>query len=99
MPGRDKEDMKHCDDYIHDFSAPKVLRVFLLVHRLPAADKLLLNDAGINPVLYADYEGQTHRVTMASRLGDLGITTKLDRENGYELRVPVEALTNFRDKP
>ena len=101
MPERDNgvSVAKHCDDYIHDLSAPQVLRVFLLVNRMPAADKLLLKSSGFSPELYADFEGQTYRVTMASRFGDLAITKKLDAEYGYELRVPVELLSNFRKEP
>jgi len=92
-------DFKHCDDYIHDLKAPKVLRVFLLIQRLPAMDKLLIEDSGFKPRLFADYEGQTHRVTMASTLGDVGITRDLLKDTGYDTRVPVEVLTNFRGKP
>lgn len=39
--------------------------------------------------------GQRVRVVMASRFGDVGITTRLQDRNGYMLRVPVEALENF----
>lgn len=38
------------------------------------------------------------RVTMASFLGDLGIATRLDQENGYDTRVSVDALTDFTNK-
>jgi hypothetical protein len=87
---------RHCDEYIDDPSAPEVLRKFLDRARAPAHG-LLLPDPF--PILFADHEGQTYRVTMASRLGDVGITKNLDKDSGYELRVPVEVLTNFRDKP
>jgi len=90
---------RHCDEYIHDFRVPKVLRVFLLVNRMPAVDKMLLNEAGFNPVLYATYNGETYRVTMASRMGDVGITKDFTKDMGYERRVAVEDLTNFRGEP
>jgi len=91
--------LEHCDNYIHDFKAPLALRVFLLVNRMPAVDKMLINAGGFNPTLYADYEGKIYRVTMASRLGDVGISENLGRDTGYDRRVPLSALTNFRGEP
>jgi len=38
------------------------------------------------------------KVVMASRFGDVGITGDLTAENGYDLRVPVEALSNFSEE-
>lgn len=90
---------KHCDDYIHDYKAPMVLRWFLLTRRLPASDGLLCEANGAWPKLFADYKGERYRVVMASRMGDVGITRNLKAENGYELRVPVEALSNFKNVP
>ncbi len=87
--------MKHCDDYINDFRAPMCLRAFLLRHRLPASDGMVLDAAGFNPSLYADYKGERVRVVMASRLGDVGITSNLSAERGYDHRVHVEELANF----
>ncbi len=90
---------KHCDDYIGDFNAPDCLRWFLFVNRLPASERILFDKRGINPALYADLAGRAVRVTMASCLGDVGITFNLHFETGYERRVPVRALTNFREEP
>ena len=90
---------KHCDDYIHDLSAPGALRWFLFVHRLPAVDQILCRAHDVKPVLFADYQGRRVRVVMASRLGDVGVTEDLTVENGYQRRVGVEELTNFGDTP
>jgi len=98
---------KHCDDYISDYSADKCLRFFLLINRMPAVDSLLCHEMGVRPKLFADWvdprftpkPSRRVRVVMASRLGDVGITENLKAEQGYQLRVPVEALTNFSDKP
>lgn len=90
---------KHCDDYISDFAAPKCLRFFLFVKRLPAADQLLCREFGVRPRLFATHEGRRVRVTMASRLGDVGITAALDAEDGYETRVVVAALSDFGAAP
>ena len=86
----------HCDDYMDDPSAPAALRKFLEFARAPAHGQLIPKP---HPKLYADYEGQRVRVTVASRLGDVGITTDLDAEFGYGHRVLVRALSNFSEMP
>ncbi len=90
---------RHCDDYIHDFSAPRCLRFFLLINRLPAIDGLLCREFGVRPQLFATHEGRRVRVVMTSRLGDVGITRRLDAEDGYDKRVMLAALTDFGDAP
>ena len=86
----------HCDDYIEDPSAPAALRKFLEFARAQAHGQLLPKP---HPKLYADYEGTRVRVTVASRFGDVGITTHLDAEVGYERRVLVRSLSNFAETP
>lgn len=90
---------KHCDAYIQDFTAPRCLRFFLLVQRMPAIDAMLCRAVGVKPKLFATHEGVRVRVVMASRIGDVGITRKLDAEDGYERRVMVSDLTNFGETP
>lgn len=85
-----------CDDYIDDPSTPAALRTFLEFARAPAHGAFLPKP---HPKLFADYKGTRVRVTMASRLGDVGITTKLDAEFGFERRVRVRALSNFSETP
>jgi hypothetical protein len=87
---------RHCDEWADDETSPEPLRNFLNWARLPGHG---LNEPKPHPELYADYEGKTIRVVMASRFGDVGISYHLDQELGYVTRVPVEMLTNFRDKP
>lgn len=87
---------RHCDDYIDDPTAPEALRKFLAFARAPAHGLLLPEP---HPMLYADYEGTRVRVTMASRLGDVGITADHGRETGYERRVHVSQLSNFSEAP
>ena len=87
---------KHCDAYIDDPAAPAPLRKFLDFARAPAHGQLLPKP---HPRLFADHEGRRVRVTMASRLGDVGITTDLGAEFGYECRVPVSQLDNFAEVP
>jgi hypothetical protein len=87
---------EHCDGYIDDASKPAPLRKFLEFARAPAHGALLPKP---HPQLYADYEGTRVRVTMASVLGDVGITTDFKREMGYEQRVLLSMLSNFSEKP
>jgi hypothetical protein len=95
----DKIEPKHCDEYIDDPSTLMPLRWFLFINRLPASEKHMCNINGVNPQLYADCFGKRVRVVMASRMGDLGVTSNLNKEHGYELRVFVEELSNFSNKP
>lgn len=109
----DLPEPRHCDDFIEDLTQPECLRQFLDYHRLPATAKYPTGDDAFDarmeayqgcpmwrvpvPVLFADHEGKRVRVTMASRFGDVGITTHLDAETGYGRRVPVEALSGFSE--
>lgn len=91
---------RHCDEYIHDLMMPKCLRLFILFHRMPASDKLLLRDCGFNPLLFAEHAQYGRvRVTMASVFGDVGVAKDLTREWGYDKRVSVAELSNFSDSP
>lgn len=85
-----------CDDYIDDPTAPAVLRTFLAFARAPAHGQLLPRP---HPRLFADHEGRRVRVTMASRFGDVGITTNHGAEAGYDRRVAVSQLDNFSEDP
>ena len=91
-----QDDQDHCDDYSDDLAAPAALRKYLAFARAPAHGHLLPKP---HPKLYADYEGRRVRVIMASRLGDVGITTDLDAEFGYDCRVRVRSLSNFSELP
>jgi len=105
--------MKHCDDYIEDETQPEALRRFLHFKRLPASLQFYYEGCekhipehlhqhiwkNPEPVLFADFEGQRVRVTMASRFGDVGITSNLKAKNGYDKRVFVETLSNFGTEP
>jgi len=89
-------DEDSCDDYIDDPSAPAALRTFLEFARSPAHGMLLPKP---HPRLFADHAGTRVRVTMASCLGDVGITTDFNAETGYERRVLVSQLSNFSENP
>lgn len=86
---------KHCDDYIDDPAQPECLRAFLQYARAPAHGSTL---ADPRPKLFATFKGKRVRVVMASRFGDVGITSKLHAEHGYSHRVSVHELCNFSCK-
>ena len=89
--------MRHCDDYIDDPKQPECLREFLRFNRAPAVYKI--NSQEQAPTLYATYNGERVRVTMASRLGDVGITKDFTKDMGYTSRVSVEELMEFFTEP
>jgi hypothetical protein len=88
--------MRHCDEYITDLTAPEPLRKFLDRARMPAHGMLVKDEY---PRLFATLEKKRVRVVMASQLGDVGVTTKLDSAHGYERRVYVEQLSDFSETP
>ena len=91
----DAEPFRHCDDYSNDPLVPEPLRKYLAFARAPAHGAFVPKP---HPQLYADYEGKRVRVTMASRLGDVGITKDFTRDMGYDRRVPVSQLSNFSEQ-
>lgn len=89
----------HCDDYMDDkrlrAAQPECLIKFLEHARAPAHGHLLPKPW---PKLFANYKGKRVRVTMASRMGDVGITYDLNQSTGYKERCFVEHLSDFSDQ-
>jgi hypothetical protein len=83
----------HCDDLRSAPDMPACVKAYLDIARAPA------HGNGLAPPLFATYEGRRVRVVMASRFGDVGITAALDATRGYELRVFLPDLSEFRDVP
>lgn len=90
---------KHCDSHIGNYWDPDCLQWWLLINRLPAVEKMLASRMGVDPELYADYKGKRVRCTVASSMGDVGISFNLKMTVGYNKRVLVDDLSNFSDKP
>jgi hypothetical protein len=84
----------HCDDIYSNKSYPTCVIDYLHVARAPAHGLGMENVA-----LYATYKGKRVRVTMASRLGDVGIMYKLAKDRGYDVRVFLPDLTDFSSTP
>jgi hypothetical protein len=58
---------------------------------------MVMDQAGWNPQLYATYEGKRVRCNMASRFGDLGITTdSRPTSTATTPACPVEMLSRLR---
>jgi hypothetical protein len=95
--------LTHCDDLIDAPDTPEPLREFLAFHRQPAIGK-----RGDGPMLFATIKhtsetrfsaGNRVRVVMASRFGDVGITTDLSAVRGYMARVSLDWLKDFSKGP
>jgi hypothetical protein len=91
----------HVDEYIEDKAQPECLRVFLDRARMPGHG---MHEKTPYPKLFATYigedwrgytKGDRVRVTMASRMGDVGVTKNMSQDFGYEIRCPVDYLTDF----
>lgn len=68
--------------------------------RQPAVVRMLHRKFMSQFPLFVDHEGETYRVTGASRLGDIWLTTNFEQESGYEKRVDLDLSKqiNWRDK-
>ncbi|MDF0544185.1 hypothetical protein PX699_17685 [Sphingobium sp. H39-3-25] len=82
-------------EYIEDHTQPECLRTFLEYARSPAHGALITSD---KPALFATHKGKRVRVVMASRFGDVGITSVLHAEYGYEKRIARDLLSEFSTK-
>lgn len=94
----------HVDDFIESLSldsskdreseTENYAKFFFMLHRLPAYMKNQWSDIISKYKLYCLYEGKSYRVTGASRMGDIWLTSDMKQEHGYELRVFVNQV-NF----
>lgn len=90
----------HVDDFIDSISldgtrqdiADTYAKFFFMLHRLPAYMKHQWNDLISQYKLFCTYKNKTYRITGCSRMGDIWITSDLDRDYGYELRVFVNEV-------
>ncbi len=85
--------MQHCDDWLE---ATGPVGNFIRWARSPSHGMM---QAKPWPQLYGTYKGHRMRVTMASRLGDVGITTDLKQDTGYQFRVGLDELDNLSETP
>ena len=84
----------HCDDILCEQRIGCPVQAFLAHARAPAIEQ-----TGERPRLFATYEGERVRVTMASRFGDVGISRDLAKAHGYFKRVYLPELTDLSEAP
>lgn len=94
---------KHVDDFINngintdkkDSKGVKYARRVLRFFRLSVMDKNKKPGFKKKHPLFCTYNGKRFRVTGASRLGDIWLTTDFTKEVGYELRVDVSDCSEW----
>lgn len=98
----------HCDAYLGDPSTDQSTPLFKFIsfHRMPAIDQFAALEHINYPRCFATISEDTSsykkgtrvQLTMASRFGDVGITTNLVDQYGYIDRVDISVLDNFSNK-
>lgn len=73
---------------------------FLFLKRLPASFGARFRDQISEYKLFCTYKGSRHRVTFASRFGDITLTKDFELEFSGEIRgVYVDECTDWSDSP
>lgn len=67
--------------------------------RMPAWKQTVYSQYMDQFKLYCTYEGKRFRCTGASRMGDVWLTSRFDKDCGYEHRVDVEDCSAWSDSP
>jgi len=87
------------DHALYDFKLPDFVRSFIAIKSMNATCTFAIEDAGHMPTLYGVYLGKPVRVTLVSRLGDVGVSYT-DRLHGYDERCSIYDVKDYRsDKP
>lgn len=90
----------HVDDWVHEWTPSDdpltYAKWFLFLKRLPALDQGLFERHISEYRLFATWQGKQVRVTGASRLGDVWVHEDLTVGAGYQHRVDVSELSEFR---
>jgi hypothetical protein len=91
---------KHSIEHaMHDYSLPAFVRATLVILTLPATEGMILREAKVDVKTYARYNGKACRMTLASNMGDIGISYS-ERDMGYDVRgLSVYDLTDFSPTP
>lgn len=94
--------MVHVDEFIdgykYDSDEERYARFFFLLARLPAVLQMQFGKWTEQYKLYCTYQGKRYRVTGASRLGDIWLTTDMNQVSGYELRVDLADCSDWSEK-
>lgn len=85
----------HIDEYIDAYDTDPDVSWFLMLKRMPATLQAKFKEH-IEPLsLFCEFEGKRWRVTGASRLGDIWLTSKFTQSIGYEKRVYIDDCSKF----
>ena len=94
----------HVDDFISNSlddtsDGERYARWVLMFFRLKSTLKYDFGEFMQNHKLFCTFEGNTYRVTGASRLGDIWLHSDFSRDIGYEKRVDLEKCSDWRKHP
>ena len=88
----------HVDDFIDgEFTEHCYARWMFNHFRLPAVLRADFDQFMERYKLFCTYEGVRYRVTGASRLGDVWLTTDFQQDHGYQKRVDIEKCSEWSD--
>ena len=88
--------MRHVYDFIEDPKSDKYAVRWFDDFAQPAFVKML---APITAKLFATFQGKRYRVTGCSRLGDVWLHADLKEDTTYQLRVDVDACSDWSEAP
>ena len=90
----------HVDEFIDGhFNEEKYARWCFLLFRLPAVLQADFREFTKKYKLFCTYNAVRFRVTGASRLGDIWLTSDFNQDTGYEHRVDLSECSEWGDKP
>jgi hypothetical protein len=87
--------MQHVDEFIDDLDTDNYASFVLNWFRAPAMQHARYGEWMRQFKLFCTYGGKRYRVTGASRLGDVWLSSDFERETGYESRVDVAACSDW----
>ncbi len=93
--------MVHVDEFILDANTDVYASWFFLLNRLSATEKDKFEDYISKYKLFCTYQNKRHRVTGASRMGDVWLVEDLKHKSthAYDLRVDIALCTEFSENP
>lgn len=90
----------HVDDFIDGhFLQDCYARWVLNLLRMPACLQIDFKPWISQYKLFCVYQGEWYRVTVASRLGDIGLSRDFEADCGYTVRVDVSQCSDWSPKP
>jgi len=98
--------MIHVDDFIDGtfetvpHSGMTNYARWILAHaRMPAGLQMAVHKFIKDRKLFCTWNGKRYRCTGASRMGDVWLTSNMEKDHGYDERVSVDEVTEWSDTP